>query len=685
MIPTFTRTLRVAPPTRGLIARVATAISALSILLWAAPAAGQDGGTRFPAPDRAAFPFSDETVTLQTIGLRLEIPVGAESFVAVVDRRLAAGVRLGDSLGTVRMHARLTNGRDKTALDLEREALLRSAPEGLRADAIPRDMQFTIDGVTGLGRGAPLSSAGTVISPFYIGLDDGGGDSVMGLAVLPLNPNAHVVYELETDRGSFEQARQAFELMLMSAEMTRRQEVAGPTFAPPDEGVVTFSDRTVELESVGLRMGIPEGGEGFIETIGGRPTAGVLLPDRIGTVLMQSREMGGATRSVLDLEKAVLRRTLLRSLNDERINIDIDLIFETSAGVSMGRSPALPSAGRIVRPFYVRLTEDSPEPMRGFGVIPIDPETFVLFQLVCADDDFEIARQAFELCLRSASLEEGEEIDDERASRIGAGRDALSGLTADDYAAVIEDFPDQFERIYRPAPGGAVADEEEVGYRRVRAWRGTLADVERGEPDPTSRAAPTGYLLRLDGSVLLDDGFGGVSRADSRAVYYLSADRKQESWKVDMSIHTEGDPKPEVWSELGVRVGDTMSVQITNANRESSTIRPSIRGDGYVSRLESSIMPQLLIRAEAEGAFAFYAYDQAAEVNRLRTVTASRAADRPDLWRIRTELSSDQWEASEFNSYGRLIRSETSDGLVKRPIEFERLYAIWNAKGLPLD
>ncbi len=457
----------------------------------------------------------------------------------------------------------------------------------------------------------------------------------------------------------------------------------GPTFEPPTRDIVSFTDNRVELETVGLTMAIPSGGEALVQTIGGRPTAGIILGDDLGTILMQSRETGGGTLSVLDLEKAVLRRTLFRTLSDERIELTIDLLVETEAGISLGRSPAVPSAGRILRPFYVRMKEETPQPMRGFGVIPIDEETFVLFQLICSDEAFEKARQVFELCLESARLTEGGELDAEREALIARGQRVLDGITTEAMRAIVSDVPDQFERIYRPAPGGAVADEEEVGYRRVRAWLGSVRDVETGKEDP--KGAKTGFVLRVDGSVLLDDGFGGTSRADSRAVYYLSEDRKQESWKVDMSIHTEGAPKPEIWSEMGMRLGDSMSVQITNSNRDSSTIRPSIRGDGYVSRLEAYLMPQLLIHAEAEGEFAFYAYDQTAEVNRLRTVNASRAADRPGLWRVRTELSTDQWEASEFNEYGRLIRSETSDGLVKRPIEFERLYGIWNAKGLPLD
>lgn len=458
---------------------------------------------------------------------------------------------------------------------------------------------------------------------------------------------------------------------------------ATPTFDPPNPDVIEFDGEVVELSTVGLRVGVPRGGESMVQTIAGRVTAGVTLPDGLGSVLVQARETGNSTMSVLDLEKAVLRRTLFRSLTDERIEITIDLLLETDAGISLGRSPALPSAGRIVRPFYVRLKEDSPQPMRGFGVIPLGADSFVLYQLFCSDEAFERSRHVFELMLKSATLQEGESIDAEREPMILSGAEILGLLGPADYTAIITDFPDQFERIYRPAPGGAATDEEEVGYRRIRAWRGSIADLETGVAD--AGGPKDGYVLRVDGSVLLDDEFGGTSTAKSRAVYFLSEDRRRESWKVDMSISSEGRTKPEVWSEIGMRLDDSMSVQITNSKRDSSTIRPSIRGEGYISRLESYILPQLLIRAGKEGEFAFYAYDQTAELNRLRTVTAARATDRPGLWRITTVLSSEQEEAAEFNEYGRLIRSETTEGVVKRPIEFERLRSIWRSKGLSLD
>ena len=461
--------------------------------------------------------------------------------------------------------------------------------------------------------------------------------------------------------------------------------VAAPNFDPPDPNTISFSDETVSLDSVGIRIGVPLGGSSAVRQITGRPTATIEMPGDLGTVMVQSRETSGKPLSVLDLEKAVMRRTLFRSLSDERIELTIDLAVETQAGISLGRSPAIPAAGRIVRPFYVRLKEETGRAMRGFAVIQIEPEVFVLFQMFSGDDQFEKARQAFELIVMSASLEEGAALDAARADQVQSGTEVLSALTRDELAAVIADTPDQFERIYRPVPGGAVADEEEIGYRRVRAWIGSAADVETGEA--SEQPSSEGFLLRIDGSVLLEDGLGGRSRADSRAVYYMSADREQESWKVEMSIREEGKKTPEVWNEVGFRQGESMSVQVTHLNEKgrSSTIRPSIQGEGYISRLEAYLMPKLLIHLEKEGAYSFYAYDQTAEVNRIRTVRAEKADDRPGLWRIRTDLPGEQHETALYNAYGRLVRSETSEGVVKRPIEFERLYQIWRAKNLPLD
>ena len=470
-------------------------------------------------------------------------------------------------------------------------------------------------------------------------------------------------------------------------DRSRAKEPVKPQFDPPDPEAARFTGETVELDSVGMDIGVPEGGSASVRQIAGRPTLSISLPGGLGTVMVQSRETGGQSLNVLELERAIVRRTLFRSLSDERIKLTIDTPFETGSGILLGRAPAIPSAGRITRPFYVRLKDEPDQAMRGFSIVQVEPDVFVLFQLFCADEAFAEARDVFELTVKSASLDDGILEDEARAARVAAGEEFLEAMTQDDFAAVVADTPEQFERIYRPAPGGAAADEEEVGYRRVQAWIGSAEDVETGEPgEGQSRQTGDGYVLRVDGSVLLDDGLGGRSRADSRAVYYMSADRRRESWKVEMSIREEGKRgKPDVWNEVGVRVGDSMSVQVTNSNRESSTLRPSIQGEGYISRVEAYLMPALLIQQQQEGEFSFYAYDQSAEVNRIRTLSVERSSERPGLWNVTMSLPGDQEERAVYNEYGRLIRSETSEGVIKRPIEFERLYQIWRAKDLPLD
>jgi len=362
---------------------------------------------------------------------------------------------------------------------------------------------------------------------------------------------------------------------------------------------------------------------------------------------------------------------------------------QTSTGQLLGRSPFINSDDRIIRPFYFSLGEkddggDTPRTIRGVAVVPVTAGEYAQFNLFTRETTFDRARAQFEVMLGSVDLVDAAAIDQSRGQAIAAGQEALDSLSRADYDAVVSDVPEQFERIYRPVPGGAEGDEDEVGYRRLRAWIGPRSDLDRREPSESDGAAPgpnDGYLLRLDGLVFLEGG----NRADSRAVYFLSRDRTQEAWVVEMAVRGPGRSEPEIWTEIGARSGDSMTVRIKQAGNASRTARPLIEGDGYISRLETTLLPQLLIKAGEPGEFAFYSYDQAAEANRLRFVTLERPDDRPGLWRVTTRRVDEQTETAEFNEYGRLISSKTSDGLIKRPIEFERLYRLWESKGLPLD
>lgn len=462
--------------------------------------------------------------------------------------------------------------------------------------------------------------------------------------------------------------------------LTSPRLAAQPVFPEPDPSSVTLADEPLRLDAIGLSVTPPLGSTSHTQSIGGRVTSSIILPDKAGVVSIQRRTTTREDLSLMEIEEALLKKTL--DLPDGVTGVTIETRVETGIGESLGRSPFISAAGRIIRPFYVRLNDVGDDPYRGFAIIRTSSLDFVLFQLFAPEPTFEQARVMFEVMLQTTTLDDAGETDDRRGELVTAGVDLFSRLTHADYESVVKDFPEQFERIYRPAPGGAAADEQEVGYRRVRAWLGHRDELTEKEPPQTGTTRePTGYLLRIDGLVLLDDG----RRADSRSIYYLSRDRRQEAWSVEMAIRQIGRSRPEVWSELGARSGRSMSVQISQGGSSSHTVRPLIEGPGYLSRLESFLAPQLIIQAGKPGEYAYYTYDQTAEVNTIRYVEAERVADRPDLWRITTRRLDEQFEAADFNEYGRLIRSETSDGLIKRPIEFDRLYSIWQSKGLPLD
>ncbi|HHN78775.1 MAG TPA: hypothetical protein ENK11_08920, partial [Phycisphaerales bacterium] len=361
---------------------------------------------------------------------------------------------------------------------------------------------------------------------------------------------------------------------------------AVPVYPAPDPSQVTLADTPLVLEAIGLEFFPEAGSNAYTQTLGGLVTSTLALSDNTSSVSVQRRTTSRDDLSLVEIEGSILERAL--KLPESITGITIDEQVESRSGRFLGRSPAIPAAGRIVRPFYVLLKDETTTPYRGFAVLKLSASDFVLFQLFTDEAHFEKARNTFEIMLTTAKPIETEALNSELAEAVRAGVERLASLSPQAYDDVVNDFPDQFERIYRPAPGGAQADEKEVGYRRVRAWIGSKSDLTDAKPHHDGKG--DGYILRIDGLVLLDDG----RRADSRGVYYLSRDRRQEAWSVTMAIRSDN-AEPEVWNELGARAGKSMSVQINEAGRSTRTFRPAIEGEGYISRLESYLLPQLLI------------------------------------------------------------------------------------------
>jgi hypothetical protein len=244
---------------------------------------------------------------------------------------------------------------------------------------------------------------------------------------------------------------------------------------------------------------------------------------------------------------------------------------------------------------------------------------------------------------------------------------------------------EQFHRLYRPAASGAPGDATELGYRSLRFWRG-----KRGEVDPDHKAAEwkgsendAGYLCQL--TVRLLDGANII---DTVARYFMTPDRKSESWSLVM-VRT--DPKGREigrWQETGARADKDMRVLVVQPSAKTRPIEPFIQGEGYISQFESYLLPALLMRkAVKEGLeteFGFYSYRSESENIALRRDNVFRDSQNGGVWTITTKFRDDtRPQRSIFNDKGEFKRTELPDGRIWEPIQLNDLMRLWQSKQLP--
>ncbi len=203
---------------------------------------------------------------------------------------------------------------------------------------------------------------------------------------------------------------------------------------------------------------------------------------------------------------------------------------------------------------------------------------------------------------------------------------------------------------------------------------------------PVSRTAVSQHL-----KVLTDSGLV----IDSTAIYFLSRDRQEEAWSVVNGLR-ELKKSPggglvvgkdtRTITEVGARSGAKLSVSISGGGVPERTIKPSIQGEGYISRLESLLLPQILVKLATPADFGFYAYESAAEQIRLRRDSLDAPPDRPGLWRLTTRLHEDaRPQTTLLTSTGLLIESQLGDGRAWAPTDLKSLKRLWEAKQLPMD
>ncbi|CAG0974320.1 hypothetical protein PHYC_01421 [Phycisphaerales bacterium] len=462
---------------------------------------------------------------------------------------------------------------------------------------------------------------------------------------------------------------------------------AQPPANTPAAGAVEFDEEPFRIDSIGLSMLLPLGCKAEGGTAGAKSAMTISSPDNTWFCNVQNPRLNVADRSAKDFLKNVMTQVLkqsgeiyIREKPGDAVAFKGEII-EGQHTVMIG-----PVAAERA---YLKLPGQGSNPpfIRGYTIFQISSSQFATFELVTTEPLFATAKRDYETMVGTAKFEDPAQVNADRAAAIKTGLKVFERVDEAALRSLIQDQPERWERLYRPSPTGARADDEEIGYRRIRMGIGKRGDLDPSRKNPSAADRQAGFVIRMDARLLDRAGAGktGFRTVDSQAVYFMTFDRNEEAWNVQNAIR-EGKSSPAIFSEIGGRVAKTMSVEIRTAGASPKSIHPIIQGDGYINRLESLLLPQILIRSGISADCAFYAYQSEKETIRLRRDFLEQPSDRPGMWRLSTRLGDTAVpQVSIYNANGRLIRTELPKGIITEPISLQELASIWKGKNLPMD
>ncbi|MCC6677478.1 MAG: hypothetical protein IT436_10070 [Phycisphaerales bacterium] len=457
-----------------------------------------------------------------------------------------------------------------------------------------------------------------------------------------------------------------------------RRELPQVKVADAPTTTVEMADDPFALDTVGMSIRLPVGARAETTSFGGQTSVQVIPPDSTWLIRIQTPRVPNKTMSALEVATEAMNQLLASvSVEDQKGGVlgTFGQVLKEPHEVNLSQKAAR---------FYVWLPNSakSSAVVRGYTVFKTGPDQFCAFDLTTAEPEFGRVQGIYEATIATATFTDSIELSESRGKLVKAGLGLFKGLSDKEYRELIGDGAERWERLYRPSKTGAVNDDEEIAYRRIRAWVGKRGDLDPERTKGTGTAADkrVGYLVQMDAR-----GVDGRTVIDSRAVYFMSPDRSEEAWVVRNALK-EPKGEPLVSSEIGGRTGESVSVTTSTSATPSQTIRPLIQGQGYISGFESVMLPRLLTRAATPGEYGFYAYQSKAGMIRLRRDVVEQPADRPGVWKITSKLGEDQKpQVAYYTAEGKLIRTELPDGSVWEPIELDRLVQIWRNKGLPTD
>jgi len=417
-----------------------------------------------------------------------------------------------------------------------------------------------------------------------------------------------------------------------------------------------------------LNIYLPVGSVSETTSFGINTSVGVGFPDKIGVMIIKEQRTSNADLTIDQVAQSILKQ--LTRFGNSRTGSVLHHDKELKIGLWTGQR------------FYVRIpgTNNKPDTVRGMTIFQSQAQRFVIFDLTTLYRDYDKSKVIYETCVATMDLGNPTDREVRRSAAIRRMLEFVDTRGIEDFQEAMTGKKDRWERLYMPASSGDDMDASEHGYRRIRSWGGFKGELtEKPRNRWTEDDKTLGYFVQIDAMAIEED-----LRVDTRATFYMSEDRSEESWTIKMSLRQGTSQSTSTIT--GAR--SKKNLVILTDSSESGPIKttPLIQGDGYVSQPLSYLISTMLAQKGDPGEYGSYVYNSSAGAITLRWDVVEHPEDTPDLIRVTTKVSSDTPPTvSLYNKDGELIRVRLSNGRIWEEIELDRLISLWQKKGLPLD
>ena len=456
-----------------------------------------------------------------------------------------------------------------------------------------------------------------------------------------------------------------------------------PTLKPHKDsatGALMLADEPYRLDSVGLSVRIPLGCQVKSNRIADRQTAQI-VPD--GSTWIINIQTPTATADNGTIEQALEKTLDLLRGTYGIVDRDQREVVETQAKIIEQIKDLKLPGGPAARLYVSTPRGNQSRLIKGYTIFKPQPKQFVVFEFICHEPDFGKLRGTYETVVGTALFAGADATSTARGTAIKSGVALLNSLTEQDYTAAMGE-KELWYRMFKPGKTGTKGDDDEIGYKGLRFWRGKRGEINPAKPRNLWKSADEqdGWLASIRSRVIWN---GHI--LDTQALYYMTPDRNEESWSISMGVKQLNGQNISDASETGARINREMTIVKTASKQQPVTLKPPIMGDGYISQFETLLMPRIIVQKKLQTELGFYCWQNYAGSD-SGTISFRKdvLAPQGSMFTLTTNLRDDSApQVSVYNDKGELTRAELPGNIVWEPTDLTMLKRLWKDKGLPVD